>query len=117
MFSKVKICDGGDSDYLTGQIIDKLHVDKENAQLSIDKKKNITFEQIVLGISRVALKTDSFLSAASFQETTSVLLEAAVRGQEDHLKGLKENVIIGRLIPAGTGVNGIPSQRNVHAND
>lgn len=107
MFSKVKVEDGGDSIYLSGQILDYKMVTKINEELNENKKKPITFERIILGISRVALKTDSFLSAASFQETTNILLEAAIQGKIDPLKGLKENVIIGRLIPAGTGITGI----------
>lgn len=117
MFSKVKITDGGGSDYLQGQIIDKLVVDGKNIDLVKENKKPIKYERIILGISRVALKTESFLSAASFQETTSVLLEAAVKGEVDHLKGLKENVIIGRLIPAGTGITGIPKERLTNADN
>ena len=68
-----------------------------------DKKQEATYEQLLMGISKVSLSTDSFLSAASFQQTASVLIESALMGKEDHLRGLKENVIIGRLIPAGTG--------------
>ena len=110
MFSKVKVINGGESDYLSGQIIDKLFAGEQNEIYKKDNKKPIKYEQIVLGISRIALKSDSFLSAASFQETTGVLLDAAIKGQTDTLKGLKENVIIGRLIPAGTGLTGIPKK-------
>ncbi len=73
------------------------------SKLRKEKKKEIVFQPILLGISKVALTADSFLSAASFQETSRVLIKAAIEGKEDHLKGLKENVIIGKLIPAGTG--------------
>ncbi|MBI3260806.1 DNA-directed RNA polymerase subunit beta' [Candidatus Berkelbacteria bacterium] len=103
MFSKVKVIDGGDTDLLPGQIIDRDKAIEQSEKLKASGKKPLTFEDIVLGITRVALKTESFLSAASFQETTSILIEAAVSGKVDELKGLKENVIIGKLIPAGTG--------------
>ena len=117
MFSKVKVVDGGDSDFLGGQIIDKLSANQSNEQYKKEIKKPIVYEQIILGISRIALKTESFLSAASFQETTGILLDAAIKGQIDTLKGLKENVIIGRLIPAGTGLTGIPNKENLNADD
>lgn len=104
MFSKGKIKDPGESDYLTGQIVDILEIERENAALKAANKKPITYEDQVMGITRVALKTASFLSAASFQETTSVLIDAATRGAIDRLQGLKENVIIGKLIPAGTAL-------------
>ena len=103
MFSKIKVIDGGDTDLLPGQIIDRERAVEISEKLKTSGKKPLTFEDIVLGITRVALKTESFLSAASFQETTSILIEAAVSGKVDELKGLKENVIIGKLIPAGTG--------------
>jgi len=103
VFSKVYVLDGGDSEYLSGQIIDKIEAKTINENFRKKDKKAIIFEEIILGITRVALKTESFLSAASFQETTSVLIEAAIKGSVDRLRGLKENVIIGRLIPAGTG--------------
>jgi DNA-directed RNA polymerase subunit beta' len=106
MFSKVRILDGGDSILLRGQVIDKLEVQKLNEKLSSIKKRLIEFEQIALGITRASLQTNSFLSAASFQETTRVLIEAALEGAVDPLRGLKENVIIGKLIPAGTGYTG-----------
>jgi len=99
MFSKAKVLDPGESDYLSGQIVDIVDVNLQNEKM----KKKIIVEPLVLGITKVALQTESFLSAASFQETTSVLLNAAVEGRVDPLRGLKENIIIGRLIPAGTG--------------
>ena len=104
MFSKVKIKEPGDSEYFIGQIIDRLDFDKTLEDLQKKKAALPIVEEQVTGITRVALKTDSFLSAASFQETTSILIEAATCGAVDHLRGLKENVIIGRLIPAGTGL-------------
>ena len=103
MFSMVLIKESGDSDYLQGQIISKIDVKEENKKLKSKNKKEIIYEQIILGVTRVALKTDSFLSAASFQETTGVLIDASIKGKVDSLNGLKENVIIGKLIPAGTG--------------
>jgi len=103
MFSKVRIIEGGDSTLLAGQIVDKLQVEQINLRLLELKKKEIQYEQIVLGITRASLNTNSFLAAASFQETTSVLIKAAIKGAVDPLRGLKENVIIGKLIPAGTG--------------
>lgn len=103
MFSKIRIIEGGDSTLLGSQIVDKLEIDRINEGLVKNKKRPIQYEQIVLGITRASLNTSSFLSAASFQETTSVLIKAAVQGAVDPLRGLKENVIIGKLIPAGTG--------------
>lgn len=102
MFSKVKIIESGDSDWLEDQIIDHVKVIRKNKELAKAKKAEIKYLPTVFGISRIALKTESFLSAASFQETTHVLINAAIRGAKDELVGLKENVIIGRLIPAGT---------------
>jgi DNA-directed RNA polymerase subunit beta' len=102
MFSKVKITNPGGSSYLEGQIIDQTNLNLINEKLKKAGKKLMEAENIVLGITRVALKTDSFLSAASFQETTSVLMDAAIKGTVDYLNGLKENVIIGKLIPAGS---------------
>ncbi|MFA7253571.1 MAG: DNA-directed RNA polymerase subunit beta' [Patescibacteria group bacterium] len=104
MHSKVKILDSGDSRYLPGQIISRIEVQQQNKKIAEEGKKKVAFEDIILGITRVALKTESFLSAASFQETTSVLIDAAISGRVDYLRGLKENVIIGKLIPAGTGL-------------
>ncbi|MCL5407665.1 MAG: DNA-directed RNA polymerase subunit beta' [Patescibacteria group bacterium] len=104
MFSKIKIKESGDSEFFAGQIVDVLEFDKVVDDLKKKNKRPPIVEDQVIGITRVALKTESFLSAASFQETTSVLIDAATRGAVDHLRGLKENVIIGRLIPAGTGL-------------
>ncbi|MBM2820653.1 MAG: DNA-directed polymerase subunit beta', DNA-directed polymerase subunit beta' [Candidatus Berkelbacteria bacterium] len=104
MFSKVKIKDAGDSNYLSGQIVDRLNLTFLNESLRAKNQKPVTFDLQVMGITRIALKTASFLSAASFQETTSVLIDAATQGKIDYLQGLKENVIIGKLIPAGTAL-------------
>jgi DNA-directed RNA polymerase subunit beta' len=103
MFSRLRIKDPGDSLFSTGEIIGRARFLEENSRLKKEKKKLCKGVPILLGISRVALTTDSFLSAASFQETSRVLIRAAIAGKEDKLRGLKENVIIGKLIPAGTG--------------
>ncbi|MFA5009204.1 MAG: DNA-directed RNA polymerase subunit beta' [Candidatus Paceibacterota bacterium] len=103
MFSRVKIKDPGDSIYSAEEIISRAKMLEENEKLTKENKKKIEAEEIVLGLSKVALNTDSFLSAASFQETSKVLIEASLRGEEDLLRGLKENVIIGKLVPIGTG--------------
>ena len=103
MFSRVRIKDAGDSIFSQGQIIEKGKFLAENVKLKKEKKAPAKALNILLGISRVALSTDSFLSSASFQETSRVLIKAALEGKEDKLRGLKENVIIGKLIPAGTG--------------
>ena len=103
MFSRVKIKDAGDSNFAVGEIIENSKLLEENIKLKKEKKELAKGVTILLGISRVALTTDSFLSAASFQETSRVLIRAALEGKEDKLRGLKENVIIGKLIPAGTG--------------
>jgi DNA-directed RNA polymerase subunit beta' len=104
MFSKIRITDAGDTEYLPGEIVDKGEVDYENerrAKKTKGKSKPATYEQLLLGITRAALATESWLSGASFQETIRVLVDAATTRRVDLLKGLKENVIIGRLIPTG----------------
>jgi DNA-directed RNA polymerase subunit beta' len=103
MFSRVKIKEPGDSRFIIGEIVEKARFLEENERLKKEKKKPATALNIILGISRVALTTDSFLSAASFQETSRILIKACLEAKEDKLRGLKENVIIGKLIPAGTG--------------
>jgi len=103
MFSRVKITDPGDSIFSPGEIVSKLKLKEENEKLKAQGKKPAKGRTVLLGITKVALTTDSFLSAASFQETSRVLIQAALEGREDRLRGLKENVIIGKLIPAGTG--------------
>ncbi|PIV45179.1 MAG: DNA-directed RNA polymerase subunit beta' [Candidatus Nealsonbacteria bacterium CG02_land_8_20_14_3_00_37_10] len=104
MFSRVRIKDLGDSSFSIGEIVERTKFLEENTRLKKEKKKPVKGVPILLGISRVALTTDSFLSAASFQETSRVLIKASLEGKEDKLRGLKENVIIGKLIPAGTGL-------------
>ncbi len=107
MFSKVKILDEADSEFLVGQLVESREVEDANRLIAKQKHHPAIYEPVVMGITRVSLKTESFLSAASFQETTSVLIDAAIKGTVDHLRGLKENVIIGKLIPAGTGLTNI----------
>ena len=103
MLRKVIVANAGDSNYLRGEQIDKARAFEVSEQLEAQGKEPITIDPILLGITKASLATESFISAASFQETTRVLTEAAVRGLRDDLRGLKENVIVGRLIPAGTG--------------
>ena len=104
MLRKVEITDGGDSSFIKGEQVDYLRVMQENQALLAQAKFPAKFERQLMGITKASLSTDSFISAASFQETTRVLTEAAVTGKEDDLRGLKENVVVGRLIPAGTGL-------------
>ena len=96
--------DPGDSTYIRGEQVEYVQVLAENESLEEEGKAPITFERLLLGITKASLATESFISAASFQETTRVLTEAAVTGKRDYLRGLKENVVVGRLIPAGTGL-------------
>jgi len=103
MLRKVIVATPGESNYLRGEQIDKARFFEEEEQLLVQGKEPLTIDPILLGITKASLATESFISAASFQETTRVLTEAAVRGLRDDLRGLKENVIVGRLIPAGTG--------------
>ncbi|MBI3627311.1 MAG: DNA-directed RNA polymerase subunit beta' [Candidatus Sungbacteria bacterium] len=103
MFSRVRIKDAGDTAFTTGEIVEKIRFREEKRRMERAKKNPPAAAQLLLGITKVALTTDSFLSAASFQETARVLINAAIEGKKDSLRGLKENVIIGRLIPAGTG--------------
>ena len=103
MLKKVEIKEPNDSKYLSGEIIDKIEFDEENKKIIENKKNPAIAERVLLGITKASLQTNSFISAASFQETTRVLTDAAIKGKVDKLKGLKENVIVGRLVPAGTG--------------
>lgn len=103
MVRKVQITDPGDSHYVAEEVLEKSEVQKTNRELIAAKKKAASYEQILHGITKASIETESFISSASFQETTRVLTDAAVRGKKDMLRGLKENVIVGRLIPAGTG--------------
>jgi len=104
MLRKVEIIDGGDSEFIKGEQVEYQAVVQANAKLEAEDKQVIRFERLLLGITKASLATESFISAASFQETTRVLTEAAVTGKSDSLRGLKENVVVGRLIPAGTGL-------------
>ncbi len=104
MFSRVQIDEPGDSEFVSGDITSKASVLERNKELVAEGKEPATFTNLLLGITKVSIFSDSFLSAASFQDTTRVLISAAINGRVDHLKGLKENVIIGRKIPVGTGV-------------
>jgi DNA-directed RNA polymerase subunit beta' len=106
MLKKVRVENAGDTDLLPGQLVDRVVLERENARVKKEKgkKEQATFEPLILGITKASLATESFLSAASFQETTKVLTDASIEGKVDRLLGLKENVIIGKLIPAATGL-------------
>ncbi|MBL8690444.1 MAG: DNA-directed RNA polymerase subunit beta', partial [Rhodospirillaceae bacterium] len=103
MLQKVEIMDAGETTFLVGEQIDRAEYDLENAKTLAQDMKPASAKPVLQGITKASLQTRSFISAASFQETTRVLTEASVSGKEDTLEGLKENVIVGRLIPAGTG--------------
>jgi DNA-directed RNA polymerase subunit beta' len=103
MMRKVQVNDPGDSDFLPGAVVDKFRFRAENQRLRKERKKPATASTLLLGITKASLQSDSFISAASFQETTKVLTEAALAGRRDNLVGLKENVILGHLVPTGTG--------------
>jgi DNA-directed RNA polymerase subunit beta' len=105
MMRKVEVSDSGDLPYLQGQVVDKIIIREENQKALADGKRPATFEPRLMGITRAALQSESFISAASFQETTKVLADAALAGRVDNLAGLKENVILGHLVPCGTGFN------------
>ena len=105
MLRKVRIDDSGDTNFLVGSQVDRIVFQEENKRVLKKNKKPATATPILLGITKASLTTESFISAASFQETTRVLTEAASAGKKDLLLGLKENVIMGHLIPAGTGFN------------
>ncbi len=103
MFKKVRITDSGSTEFLQGDIVDKIRVERENREAVSFGKQPAQFEQLLLGITKISLLTDSWLSSASFQETTKVLTKAAIEGSIDHLEGLKESIILGHRIPVGTG--------------
>ena len=115
MFSKMRITDAGDSDMAMGDMVDKAKFSEMNEMLEAEGRTPAQAEQLLMGITKISLSTESFLAAASFQETTRVLIEAAVSGKTDYLRGLKENVIIGKLIPAGTGFTEEIAQENLKA--
>ena len=104
MLKKVKILESGDTEFLPESLQDRREVDIVNEKMKEAGKKPAIYEQELLGITKASLATDSWLSAASFQETTRVLTDASIKGKVDDLRGLKENIIIGKLIPAGTGL-------------
>lgn len=113
MLSRMKVTASGDSPYTVGDVVEEWHLEETNAELKAAGKEEAKADKLILGITEVSLTRRSFLSAASFQNTTRVLINAAVRGSIDHLTGLKENVIIGRLIPAGTGFAGSQKQQMI----
>ena len=117
MMQKIIIEYSGDTNFLEGEKVDKIKFYEENARVIAEGGEPARFQPLLLGITRASLSTDSFISAASFQETTKVLTEAAVSGKVDHLLGLKENVIIGHLIPAGTGIEKYRNLEIIHAED
>jgi DNA-directed RNA polymerase subunit beta' len=115
MTSKVRVEDGGDTTLLPGELVELQQIENINEAMLLTKGLPATYSPVLLGITKSSLNTDSFISAASFQETTRVLTEAAIEGKADWLRGLKENVIIGRLIPAGTGFNSYTENtKNIH---
>ncbi len=103
MLRKIIITNAGDTRFLVGEQVERNRVQEENEQMLAENKLPARFEPVLLGITKASLATESWISAASFQETTRVLTEASVSGKSDDLRGLKENVTVGRLIPAGTG--------------
>ena len=117
MLKRVEVKSPGDSELLTGEVIDLLDINKINDELRKDKKKPALFERVLLGITKASLQTNSFISAASFQETTRVLTDASIKGKIDTLEGLKENVIVGRLVPAGTGLTKIDWDKQAKEQD
>jgi len=104
MLRRVQVTDAGDTRFIVGEQAERSDILDENDKATSDGKQPAVYEHMLLGITKASLSTDSFISAASFQETTRVLTEAAIMGKKDDLRGLKENVIVGRLIPAGTGL-------------
>jgi DNA-directed RNA polymerase subunit beta' len=104
MLRRVRITDAGDTGFIPGEQLERSEVLNRNDEILAENKKPAEYEFVLLGITKASLATDSFISAASFQETTRVLTEAAILGKRDELRGLKENVIVGRLIPAGSGL-------------
>jgi DNA-directed RNA polymerase subunit beta' len=104
MLRKVRVTEPGDTDFLIGDRVDRVHFKMINALIKSEGKKVATAKPVLMGLTQASLGTESFISAASFQETTRILTEAAISGVVDHLYGLKENVIVGKLIPAGTGI-------------
>jgi len=117
MLKKVEIKKPGDTNFLLGEIVDKIELEEINENIKKEGKKPAIYERVLLGITKASLQTNSFISAASFQETTRVLTDAAIKGKVDKLQGLKENVIVGRLVPAGTGATKIRWQKTAEDRD
>ena len=111
MLRKAEIIDNRNSNYVNGETVEYAHIVEKNNELRAQGKEEILFQRLLMGITKASLATESFISAASFQETTRVLTEASITGRIDELKGLKENVIVGRLIPAGTGFKSHQNKR------
>ena len=116
MLRKMLVIESGDTDLLPGSRVDIVDFTSANTKVLLEGKRPAVGSPIVLGITKAALDTNSFLSSASFQETTRVLTDAAVKGRVDHLHGLKENVMIGKLIPAGTGFYGDTTEETLDSN-
>jgi DNA-directed RNA polymerase subunit beta' len=114
MLRKVQVGDPGDSDFLPDAVVDKFRFRRSNQEMVKQKKRPATAEPVLLGITKAALQSDSMISAASFQETTKVLTEAAIAGRRDALVGLKENVILGNMVPTGTGFRPLQRTRVAH---
>jgi len=117
MLRRVLIMDAGDTSFIPGEQVERSELLNENDRMEAAQKLPATHENVLLGITKASLSTDSFISAASFQETTRVLTEAAIMGKRDDLRGLKENVIVGRLIPAGTGMAYHDARRDKEISD
>ena len=117
MLRKVEVTDPGESAFLKGEQVGRARVVEENEKLRNQDRLEAQWEPVLLGITKASLSTESFISAASFQETTRVLTEASVNGKRDDLRGLKENVIVGRLVPAGTGLSYHTERRQKRAED
>ena len=115
MLRRVRVTDAGDTNFIMGEQVERADLLARNELVIAEDKRPAQFEYVLLGITKASLSTDSFISAASFQETTRVLTEAAILGKRDELRGLKENVIVGRLIPAGTGLAYHESKRRAAA--
>ena len=117
MLQKVHITEIGDSSFIKGEEIDRFEFLTTNEQLENEGKKPAIAKPVLLGITKASLQTNSFISAASFQETTRVLTDASIKGKIDSLEGLKENVIVGRLVPAGTGLTKIDWDKQAREQD
>jgi DNA-directed RNA polymerase subunit beta' len=117
MLRRVEVDDAGDTAFIPGEQVERAELLEANEQVEAEGKKGATYKPMLLGITKASLSTDSFISAASFQETTRVLTEAAIMGKKDDLRGLKENVIVGRLIPAGTGLAYHQARKTVPAQE